>query len=245
MNRKLIGSTAILIALLSGATYVVIHRWVWLNDSQHSGAVQAATAIILGTPTLIFALFASVAALQSAEASEAQARAADAQAQSAKAQTDVSELQLEISRATLKEQTRPILSLRRLDSERPWYDWGQRYEVTNTGSGTAQKLEIAAIRADRSSPWGTDRTMIEFLMAAGQSSPILMRGGGYTHLRFFYHSLAGHRYISTFSFTLQGEMVAVYMENNAGQESLGGDLDPYAMSQWQMEERDAGATVLQ
>ena len=179
------GSVAILMALLSGATYVVIHRWTWLNDSQHSGAVQAATAIILGTPTLIFALFASVAALQSAEASEAQARAADAQAQSAKAQTDVSELQLEISRATLKEQTRPILSLRRLDSERPWYDWGQRYELTNTGSGTAHKLEIAAIRANLSSAWGTDRTMTEFLVAAGQSSPILMRGGGYTHLRLF------------------------------------------------------------
>ncbi|HMH15326.1 MAG TPA: hypothetical protein VK578_19660 [Edaphobacter sp.] len=135
--------------------------------------------MILGLPTLIFAVFASIAALQSAEASQAQARAADAQAESARSQTKVSELQLEMNRATLKEQTRPILNLRRLDPDRPWYDWGQRYEITNAGNGTAQKVEIAAIRADRSSPWGTDRAMMEFMIAPGQTSPILIRGGGY------------------------------------------------------------------
>ena len=246
MGQKLVGAFAVLVAFLAWPTYLVISHWGWMNDAQHSSAIQTATAMILGFPTLIFAVFASVAALQSAEVSQAQARAADAQAESAQSQTRVSELQLEISRITLKEQTRPILNLRRVEPNRPWHDWGQLYEIANTGSGTAHKLEVAAIRGDRSSPWGTDRTMMDFIISPGQTSPILIRGGGYTYLRFFYESLAGHRYISTFAFTPRDEMVCIYVENTGTQGPIEGDIfNANAMSEWQIAERDSGADSLQ
>jgi hypothetical protein len=246
MRAKLIGATAVCIALIAGALTIVFRNWVWFNDPQHSSATQAATAIILGIPTLAFAVFATIAAIRSAEASEAQARAADAQAQSARSQTQVAEVQLEISRAALKEQTRPILQLERLDPGKPWYEWGQRYEIENAGTGAALKLEVAAIRSDRSSPWGTDRTMFEFTIAPQQASPLLIRGGGYTYLRIFYESLTGHRYISTFAFTPQNGMVTVYVENSTGQRPLREDnLDPKAMSEWQIAQRDADLHALQ
>jgi hypothetical protein len=238
MNRKLVGSMAILLAAVEAPAYILIHHWGWLNQDQHSDAVQATTGVVLGIPTLIFAVFAFVATYQSAEASQAQAKAAHAQ-------TAVSELQLEISKATLKEQTRPILNLKRLEPQRPWHDWGQRYEITNAGAGPAHRLEIAAIRADRSAPWGTDRSMMEFLIAPDQSSPILVRGGGFSHLRCFYESLAGHRYVSTFSFTPLNDMVTVYVENLGSYKSLGGHLDPSSMSDWQIAQRDAGKEPLQ
>jgi hypothetical protein len=112
MNRKLVGSMAILLAVVEAPAYILLHHWGWLNQDQHSAAVQATTGVLLGIPTLIFAVFAFVATYESAEASQAQAKAAQAQ-------TAVSELQLEISKATLKEQTRPILNLKRLAPERP------------------------------------------------------------------------------------------------------------------------------
>jgi hypothetical protein len=87
--------------------------------------------------------------------------------------------------------------------------------------------------------------MMEFLIATDQSSPILIRGGGFTHLRCFYESLAGHRYVSTFSFTPLNGMVSVYVENLGSYESLGEHLDPFSMSDWQIAQRDAGEEPLQ
>jgi hypothetical protein len=87
--------------------------------------------------------------------------------------------------------------------------------------------------------------MMDFMIAPGQTSPVLVRGGGYSYLRFFYESLAGHRYISTFAFTPRDEMVSIYVEDNGNQGPLEGDsFDASGMSAWQIGERDAGADSL-
>lgn len=52
--------------------------------------------------------------------------------------------------------------------------------------------------------------------------------------------------VTTFSFTPQGELVTIYMENNGTQGPLEGrSFDVKAMSEWQIAQRDSGAKALQ
>lgn len=247
MTERLIGAAGVCFGVIAGSI-VVISRWFWplFTDQAHNAAIATATSIILGITTLCFVVFASLAAIMSAEASTAQARAAEAQADSARLQTDVAEVQLKLSKAALKEQTRPFLQLRRCDPSMPWSYWGQRYEIDNIGSGAAVRLQIVRLRADRSDLWGTDRTMIDFTIAPKQTSNLLVRGGGYTYIRIFYESVVGDHYISTFGFTLHDELATVYVENHAGAQPISGsNVDPRAVTEWQKEQRDSGLQALQ
>jgi len=103
-------------AIVVGAcVFVVASNWCWLSAPQNSTAMQAAIAIIIGTPTLIFVAAGTVAAIESARSSARQATAADRQAAAATAQADAAKEQVRLSKFQFDEQEKHFDAQRRID----------------------------------------------------------------------------------------------------------------------------------
>jgi hypothetical protein len=115
MVRKVLGGIPILLAIVAGELYFIHRYWWWMNDSTRASGVQAAAAIVLGGPTLVFAIFATIAAIQSAEASIKQATAADRQAAAANAQAEAG-LNQSFAAAKQTELLESTLALNRLQT---------------------------------------------------------------------------------------------------------------------------------
>lgn len=171
--RQIVAVCLCLGFVLAAATLAVVWRWHWLSDPQNSTATEAAVAIIIGLPTLLFASLATVAAVQSAQSSQRQAVAADreadaaiAQAEAAREQIKLSKFQFEEERKHFQQQQRidrlhEIAAYERLSAEddatRPRFIISGGYslkngagvELMNNGGGDAINLEIAGPTAGK------------------------------------------------------------------------------------------------
>jgi hypothetical protein len=121
---------------LAVLSLLAVYRYrAWFHANDHIGLAQAASSIVLGVVSTLFALAAVVAALRAADASEAQVKAALAQAESANAQRVLAEIQL-------REQIRPVLHVTgKLFPDSAWNDPQQIYLLENTGTGSAINLD--------------------------------------------------------------------------------------------------------
>lgn len=146
--------------------FFVMRNWCWLSSPQNSTAMQAALAIIIGIPTLIFVATGTVAAIESARSSARQAIAADRQAVAATAQAGAANEEIRLSKLQFDEQERHFEAQRRIDrlrelaeyerlvaednASRPRFDIASSYSRTdranidlkNVGGGDALDVEI-------------------------------------------------------------------------------------------------------
>lgn len=111
MVTVIIGS----LIIVGVCTFVVASNWGWLSSPENSTAMQAAIAIVIGTPTLIFVAAGTVAAIESARSSARQAVAADRQAEAATAQAEAANEQIRLSKFQFDEQEKHFEVQRRID----------------------------------------------------------------------------------------------------------------------------------
>jgi hypothetical protein len=160
--------------------------------------VQAATAIVLGLPTLTFAIFASVAAIRSAEATERQSIAADAQAKAAEAQIAVTAKQTEILEATLHEQVRPFLEVESLYADKVWNDPEQLFLIRNQGSGVAKGLTYKFFAEDGLSlGWLTEYASLHVPPRGKAVLPAKPRK--FWRVQIYYQSIRDEWYLTVFA----------------------------------------------
>jgi hypothetical protein len=176
-NVVVVSLCAILIVLV--CVIGVGRYWSWLSAPENSTAMQAAIAIVIGAPTLIFAAVGTLAAIESAKSSASQARAADRQAEAANEQIRLSTFQFDQQEKHFDAQRR-IDRLRELaeyqrlvaedDATRPRFAISSSYsrmdraniELKNIGGGDALDVEIT-------SPVGNSPRIKEPIVRAGQT----------------------------------------------------------------------------
>jgi hypothetical protein len=103
------------ISIVGACTFFVGRNWTWLSSPENSTAMQAAIAIIIGAPTLIFVATGTLAAIESARSSARQAVAADRQAEAAIAQAEAAKDQIRLSKFQFDEQEKHFEVQRRID----------------------------------------------------------------------------------------------------------------------------------
>lgn len=114
-GRQILLVCLIVLAFVSAGTALVVNRWTWLSTAQNSSAATAAAAIIIGLPTLVFAGFATLAAIQSARSSDKQATAADREADAAIAQAEAAREQIKLSKFQFEEEQKHFQQQQRID----------------------------------------------------------------------------------------------------------------------------------
>jgi hypothetical protein len=156
------------ISIVGACTFFVAKNWNWLSSTENSTAMQAAIAIIIGAPTLIFVATGTLAAIESARSSARQAVAADRQAEAAIAQAEAANDQIRLSKFQFEEQEKHFEAQRRADrlkelaeyerlvaednASRPRFAIASAYSRTNranidlknVGGGDALDLEIVS-----------------------------------------------------------------------------------------------------
>ena len=156
-----------------GVALVKIH-WAWLSQSQNGGGLQAAAAIVVGIPTLLFAGLATLAASESAASSAKQSIAADRQAEAAVAQAKAAHEQIRLTEFQYQEQQRQAAVQRSIDdarevaayhrlvaedeATRPRFTISSSFsrsnqasvEIKNIGGGDALNMMIASPNANSS-----------------------------------------------------------------------------------------------
>jgi hypothetical protein len=115
---RLYGALAVAAVIVLTCAYAAYCNWWFLTDPKNSVGLQAAAPLLVGIPTLLFAVIATLAASASAKASEAQAKAANAQTEAAKAQVAVAKEQLTLAKAQLEDQRIQTEVQRRIEAVR-------------------------------------------------------------------------------------------------------------------------------
>lgn len=152
--REVVFAIAGAVLLGGGCIVVVVWRWAWLSAPQNSTAVQAAVALAVGVPTVVFAGVATLAAIESARSSAKQSKAADRQAEAAIVQAEAAREQINLSEFQFREQQKHFEAQQRIDRKhelaaysqlvaeddatRPRFTISGGYSVTN-GAGVELK----------------------------------------------------------------------------------------------------------
>ncbi len=154
----------------------VARNWSWLSAPQNSTAMQAAIAIVIGIPTLIFVATGTVAAIESARSSARQAVAADRQAEAAIAQAGAANEQIRLSKFQFDEQEKHFEAQRHIDRLRELAEY-ERLVAEDNASRPRFAIVSAYSRTDRASielknVGGGDALDVEIVSPVGNSPRI-------------------------------------------------------------------------
>jgi hypothetical protein len=115
---RIYGALALAALIVFACINAAYHYWWFLTDPKNSAGLQAIGPLLIGVPTLLFAVIATLAASASAKASEEQANAAKAQTEVAKAQVAAANEQLALAKSQLEDQKLQVAVQRRIDAAR-------------------------------------------------------------------------------------------------------------------------------
>lgn len=156
--------------------FVVARNWSWLSSPQNSTAMQAAIAIVIGTPTLIFVAAGTVAAIELARSSARQAVAADRQAEAAIAQAEAANEQIRLSKFQFDEQETHFEAQRRIDRLRELAEYERLVAEDNA---TRPRFAISSsysrmnrVSIDLKNVGGGDALDVEIISPVGNSPRI-------------------------------------------------------------------------